>query len=606
MEPSGAERRAPAAAPFFPIYQLFMAFRYLRAHKIIYFSIAGVALGIMTLVVVTSIMGGFSRDMRVRIRGMQTDLVVTTFDRSVWFNDYDELCAEILKVPHVTGCAPRIEYDAWLGRRGVRRDVRVVGIVPERERGVSDLERYFREGGKRSFDFRHDSGRKLLAPGLVLGIELFSTGDAHLTTVRDASPTPMPCMREFEAVGNFKSGMAEYDSTYVFLHLSDAQAFLHLADPPVANVLAVKVDDYEKNGLEARRAILEALHARRPCSDPSYHEGTIWSSGRCGVYRAMTWEQTKRILLQAVEVEKGIQIIVLFLIVLVAGFNIIAIYTLVVRSKTRDIGILRALGATEGGIISVFLTSGGLCGLVGSMFGIGLGLLLAYNVNEIQDFIRVMSREMSRMAFADPLAPPSRLGLAAAAAALAAAIVALIWIWVLFYRVRRPHPWIGMAACVGTLGAAAFLSTTWLPTYRPFDRFDPELGGGWRWGFIAIATGGWALFLAAWRFLDRWRRRPSWIFFGFAGTIAFSGVLLALVATGLIALGILLAGPGPDWPGLELFSRQIYYLDRIPVFVDYKTLGFIVAVTLLVSIVFSIYPALRAAACNPIEAIRDE
>src|SRR5258706_10972868 len=100
------------------MYKLFMAFRYLRAHKIIYFSIAGVAFGIMTMVIVTSIMGGFSRDMRTRIRGMQTDLVVTSHDQEsrFWIVNPEGLRAEILKVPGVTGAAPRIEYEAWLGR----------------------------------------------------------------------------------------------------------------------------------------------------------------------------------------------------------------------------------------------------------------------------------------------------------------------------------------------------------------------------------------------------------------------------------------------------------------------------------------------------------
>src|SRR5258706_15483199 len=89
--------------------------------------------------------------------------------------------------------------------------------------------------------------------------------------------------------------------------------------------------------------------------------------------------------------------LLLSLVILVAGFNIVAIYTLVVRAKTRDIGILRALGGTEGGVTSIFLMSGGLCGLFGSIFGITLGLLLALNLNEILDFIRVVSREMNRM-----------------------------------------------------------------------------------------------------------------------------------------------------------------------------------------------------------------
>ncbi len=606
MESSDAGPRPPRAAPFFPIYQLFMAFRYLRAHKIIYFSITGVAIGILALVIVTSVMGGFSRDMRARIRGMQTDIVIIPFDRSLWFEDYDGLCASIAKIPHVRGCAPRIEWDAWMGRRGVRRDVHFVGVVPERERGVSDLEDYFRKGGKGDFDFKPSAGREDQPPGLVLGKELWSYGDVHLTTVRDASPTPIPCMRDFEVLGNFRSGMAEYDSTYVFMHLSDAQAFLHLSKPPMANVLAVKVDDYERHGREVQEAIFEALHARKPCKDPIFHQGSPGNPGHCGPYCVMTWEQTRRIRLQAVEVEKGIQIILLFLIVLVAGFNIIAIYTLVVRAKTRDIGIMRALGATEGGIVSIFLTSGGLCGLVGSIFGIGLGLLMAYNLNGIMDFIRVVSRELNRMAFVEP-GPPARGSLVAAALALFAAGAGIVWTWVVFYKERRPHPWVRMAAGLLALGAAALLATAWMPHYRRLEPlYDPELSPDWRWKFTAVATGIWAIFIVLWRVLDRWRRRPGWIFFGFAGTLVFSAHFLAVLAAFLVAIGVLIARPGPDWEGLELFSRKIYYLDRIPVFVDFKTLGFIVAMTLVVSVVFSIYPALRAAACNPIEAIRDE
>src|ERR1051325_11534253 len=116
------------------MYKLFMAFRSLRAHKIIYFSIVGVAVGILAMVVVSSLMGGFARDMRSRIRGMQTQISVVSADKNLWFKDYLELSEAIRKIPHVTGCAPRLEYQAWLGRKGTFSDVHLVGILPQYEK----------------------------------------------------------------------------------------------------------------------------------------------------------------------------------------------------------------------------------------------------------------------------------------------------------------------------------------------------------------------------------------------------------------------------------------------------------------------------------------
>ncbi len=587
------------------MYKLFVAFRYLRAHKIIYFSIAGVAVGIMTLVIVTSIMGGFSRDMRSRIRGMQADIVVVPGDKQLWFPEFDELCGLITRLDHVRGCAPRIEYDAWLGRAGIRRDVRIMGVVPEKERQASQVELYFRQGGKRGFDFRPEGGREAKAPGVVLGSEIRVFGTVSLMTARDAT-VPIVCVKDFETAGWFHSGHVEYDSSVVMMHLDDAWQFLN-HEQPQANVLAVAVDDYGKNGLAVRQAILEALHRRKPCRDPSFHEGTRYSYGRCDKYEILTWEQAKRVLLQAVDVEKGIQIIVLFMIVLVAGFNIIAIYTLVVRAKTRDIGILRALGATQGGITTVFLTSGGLCGLIGSIFGIGLGLLFSYNVNEIADFIRVVSREMNQMAYPGPGQPDSRLGGWLAVISLAAAGAAVIWNWLVLYRPRARTPWVRLVAALVAVAAAAWFSTAWLPGYRVGDpRYDPELPVGGRATFVLGAAIVWMSIATGWRIADRWRRRPGWVFFGFVWTLLFAALLLAIVATLAIAVSIVAMNPLLTWPGLELFPRNIYYLDRIPVYVDFQALGFIVAMTLAVSLVFSIYPSLRAAAADPIESIRDE
>jgi lipoprotein-releasing system permease protein len=579
------------------MYKLFMAFRYLRAHKIIYFSIAGVAIGIMTMVIVISVMAGFSRDMRARIRGMQAHIVITPAVMTQWIADYDGLCDRLRKVPGVVAAAPRIEWEAWLGRQGDFRDVHIVGIDPAREREASDLEAYFLKGSKRAFDFNDDYGRETRWPGVVLGAELrWGGAQLGLMTARQAN-TPAFFAKDFQNVGYFRSGMSEYDSKYVFMDLKAAQDFLQVGrsaeSRPLVNTVTIRVEDYERRGREIRNAILEALHAHDPCDDAEFHR----SLSRCGRFQVLTWEQTRRVLLQAVEVEKGIQMLLLFLIVLVAGFNIIAIYTLVVRSKTRDIGILRALGATEGGVTSVFLMSGGLCGLFGSFFGIGLGLLLSRNLNEIEDVIRVVSRDVNRIS---PGLQAASLG------SLVVALAALLWTWIGFYQDRPVRPWLRVAVSTVAIALAYLLSTTWMPEYRSADHYDPGWTPGSRWVGFAGVIGFWAAFMLAWRGLAPLRRRPGWIFFGFGGTIVLIAYLVAILAPSIIVEEILRNRPDYGWLGIELFPKTIYYLDRIPVYVDVQALVYIVAVTLAVSVVFSIYPALRAATANPIEAIRDE
>jgi ABC-type lipoprotein release transport system permease subunit len=326
------------------------------------------------------------------------------------------------------------------------------------------------------------------------------------------------------------------------------------------------------------------------------------------MYRAMTWEQSKRVLLQAVEVEKGMMYILLSFIIVVAGFNIVAVYTLVVKAKTRDIGILRALGGTEGGVTSIFLMSGGLCGLFGSIFGIILGLLIALDLNEILDFIRVVSREMNRMGLERDrgLNVFERGSTMVASLALLLALIGVVWNWLVLYKQRLRHPWTRMIATGLALAAAAWFSTAWMTDYRPNDNYDATFPPGSRGLFTGIILVIWILFCVSWRGLDVFRRRPSWVFYGFASTIFMSALFLSVLATLAIAVGIVLCQPLSGWPGLELFSRKIYYLDRVPVFVDYGAIVYIVVWTLFVSLCCSIYPALRAAAANPVEAIRDE
>ena len=390
------------------MYKLFMALRYLRAHRIIYFSIAGVAIGIMVMIVVTSVMGGFSRDIQKRIRGVQSHILVRGLSYQDTFSNHDELAKRIRGVPKVTGCAPRLEYLAWLtlsgvgdrtgGQAGRFPDVQVLGIDPEQEKGTGELENYFTRGKTRgkpgvfTIDaFKVDEGEH---PALIVGSELtrHPIREVLLQSARQTEDFPVFLNKPFQIAGWFKSGMAEYDSRLVFMHITEMQKYLRVRSEPYANVLAIGVEDYERDGTEVRRAIVDLLHAIRPCEHPSRHKGFS-----CGLFTVRTWEDERRTLLQAVAVEKAIQSFIMFFIVIVAGFNIIAIYTLMVRAKTRDVGILKSLGATPGGITSVFLLSGAACGLGGSIVGIVMGLLLSQNLNEIVDFVRISSRELNRM-----------------------------------------------------------------------------------------------------------------------------------------------------------------------------------------------------------------
>ncbi len=578
-----------------------MSLRYLRSHRIIYFSIAGVAMGIMVMIVVTSVMGGFSRDIRARIRGMQSDLVLVQADPTV-FLDYDEnLLGELCRIPGVRGIAPRIEWEAWLQHKGSYRTVRIVGIDPDREKGLSKLDAYFGAPEfepKKHFDFKDEETRREIERAIVIGSEFPMRGLSRftLTSVR---PNGGVYNKEFQVVGHFKSGMAEYDHATVFLHLRDAQKFLRLEEGNKITTISITLENYARDIARIRAAVIEVIH-RHTVRSGHRCSGFGHPYGSCYKYQTQTWEEAKSILLQAVSVEKGIQIIILFFIVIVAGFNIIAIYTLVVRSKTRDIGILRALGATKGGVIVVFLLSGMFCGLVGSLIGIGAGLLFSSNVNGIADRIEEASREFNQL---------PRGTAQAALAALVLSWVMLLWTWVSFYKRDRAAALPKGLVAGGLIAAAAWLFLTWLGPHAGcyFGDLRDHPQSPFLRMILALVAGAVPIVLVLVREpIRKWRGDGAWSFLSLAATLLFSALILSLVGATAISTSIVVLQPQARWPGLELFPRDVYYLDRIPVFVDTYTIGLIVVLTLVVSLIFSIYPALKAASYDPIEAIRDE
>ena len=168
----------------------------------------------------------------------------------------------------------------------------------------------------------------------------------------------------------FKSGMSEYDANLVFCNLEELQRVRGMIDPSTGmrsvTSIQIKLKDYA-NADE----VVERLRAVFPP----------------GVFSVRTWEQKQGPLLAAVEIESAILNVLLFLIIAVAGFGILAIFYMIVVEKTRDIGILKALGASSRGVMSIFLTYGLALGIVGSGVGVILGLLFVRNINGIEDCI---------------------------------------------------------------------------------------------------------------------------------------------------------------------------------------------------------------------------
>ncbi len=368
------------------MYRSLVIVRYLQQRMIVLFSVVGVVLGIWALIVVTSVMNGFARDLQGRIRGIASHLVIA---RSAGFIGQPEaLLAVVRRVPHVVAAAPHVEgvCNVYVSGYLYREGAQFIGIDPAREigrtdaTGATDLGSYLLDGS--TADFRLD-GAPAPHPGILVGSELLSRrwfAPGMTVELLTFKPTPggtvpfAKYQQPFTVTGRFKTRMVEYDSGLIYMPIAAAQDLLRIGG--AVTHLVVRLDDIGR-AAEAKRAVREALASA---------EG-LRVETRGLVVR--TWEEDpdKQVLLQAVRVEKVAMTLVLFLVVIVAGFNIVAILTLLVDIKTRDIGILRAIGATPGGTCGLFLLNGCLIGALGSVLGAGAGLLTVYGRNRILDAI---------------------------------------------------------------------------------------------------------------------------------------------------------------------------------------------------------------------------
>jgi len=346
-------------------------------------SIGGVTIGIAALIATLALMTGFKEDLRDKILGTTSHVVVT--DRSSEnIVDYEPILEEVIKVQHVVSATPFIFRQVLLSSPTNAFGVVLRGIDPEKEGEVTKLGKNMVEG---KLDFLNTAppdlppleeeekvdGKTRVYPGIVMGKELANRlglfwGDIiHVVSpvVKEGASITQsiggpggftPKIRKFRLVGLFDSGMYEYDSSLAYIAIKDAQHFFNLSD--VVTGIEVKVSDIFL-------ADEVALEIEKQLDFP---------------YRARDWKDMNRNLFSALEFEKDMMFVILILIVLVASFNIVGTLTMTVSEKAREIGILKAMGATRSSISRIFMIEGlSICG-VGVMLGMPLGLAICWAI----------------------------------------------------------------------------------------------------------------------------------------------------------------------------------------------------------------------------------
>ena len=341
-------------------YELFIGLRYLKAKRkqtfvslITLISIAGVMVGVTALIVVIAVMNGFKEDLRDKILGVTSHVVISRFDGNI--SKYQEVRAKVEEVSGVNAATPFIYTQVMISSRKAISGAVLRGIEPKTASKVINLPKNLRAGSLEELEAENKPEGMRSTPGIILGNELArNIGASRGEPVTVISPlgrlTPLgrvPRSQTFRVAGIFDSGMYEYDSTIAYVSLWAAQRFLGIGDRVTG--IEVRVDQiYEAD--RVARAIGKALDGY-----------PYWSRD---------WMRMNKNLFSALKLEKIVMFIILTLIILVAAFNIVGTLIMVVIEKTRDIAILKSMGATRRSIMKIFLIEGAVIGLVGTLLGL--------------------------------------------------------------------------------------------------------------------------------------------------------------------------------------------------------------------------------------------
>jgi lipoprotein-releasing system permease protein len=344
-----------------------LSLRYLRARRregfisvIAGFSFLGILLGVATLIIVMAVMNGFRKELLDKILGLNGHLLIQPLDSPL--TDYAAVADRISKVGGIKLAAPIVEGQALASSPFNATGVLVRGMRGEDIAKLGSIANNIKQGTLEGFD----QGQGVLI-GRRLADQLTLRAGDNLTLVAPrGAVTPMgttPRIKSYKIAGVFEIGMSEYDSAFVFMPLTEAQAYFNRA----GDVTAIEVYTDAPDKIDKFRKLVSDAAQR-------------------SVFM-IDWRQRNATFFNALQVERNVMFLILTLIVLVAALNIVSGLIMLVKDKSSDIAIMRTMGATQGSIMRVFLITGAAIGVVGTITGFVVGVIVCLNIESIRQFV---------------------------------------------------------------------------------------------------------------------------------------------------------------------------------------------------------------------------
>jgi lipoprotein-releasing system permease protein len=363
-------KTGPATRPF-AAFEWMIATRYLRPKRadgyisiISILSLIGIALGVAALIIVMAVMNGFRHELLSRILGLNGHAVVQNYAGDL--PDFDKIAARVRGVPGVIRVAPIIDGQVMASANGINSGVLVRGMRQSDLKSQAMVSSSLSDGA-----LAHFTGGDEVIIGQRLANKMRLVPGATITLIAphgDVTPFgTTPRIKTYRIAGTFNVGMSEYDSTFVFMPLDQAQLFFN--------------QDKTVSGLEVM------------VRDPDGIKSMVAPLGQAaGPYsRVVTWQDMNSSLFGAVEVEKNVMFLILSLIILVAALNIISGLVMLVKDKSADIAILRTMGASRGAIMRIFFIAGASIGVTGTIIGFVVGALFCANIESIRLFLQSLT-----------------------------------------------------------------------------------------------------------------------------------------------------------------------------------------------------------------------